>query len=306
MSIYAKGGATIEALLQAVTPGQVGTYRVSIVDTPSGATFLAPTTSGIVENPTGSGIYAWSGTAPATVGQYAIIWDAGTSSNVLGVEDLIINEQGAEPITGNLCTLLDVRLALELPTSDVTRDDLINSLITSFSRAIMREVDREFAPTTASATRRFRLGNGSLTLDLSPYDLRSASSVTLNPESANSTALTATTDYQLIPFQPQDGTYLGIKFASNLTNLHTSDTARDFGYTLVDVAGAWGFPAVPEDVRRACIVAVQSAMRRDLTELAIAGIDEPQAIAPEGPATHAIPAASRRLIAPYRRTGGLY
>lgn len=210
------------------------------------------------------------------------------------------------PNSYDLTTLAAVRETLELPAGDTSRDALIGTLIGDMSKAIIREVDREFAPVTASATRRFRLGNNSLTLDLSPYDLRTASSVTLNPESANSTVLTATTDYQLIPFQPQDGTYLGVKFASNLTNLHTSDTARDFGYTLVDIAGAWGFASVPDDVERACIIAVTASLRRDITEFAIAGIDEPQAIAPEGPATHALPPASRRLIAGYRRSGGAF
>lgn len=210
------------------------------------------------------------------------------------------------PNSYDLTTLAAVRETLELPQGDTSRDALIGTMIGDMSKAIMREVDREFAPATASATRRFRLGTGSMTLDLAPYDLRSATSVTLNPESANSTVLTATTDYQLVPLQPVDGTYLAVKFASNLTNLHTSDTARDFGYTLVDVAGAWGFATVPDDVKRACIIAVTASLRRDLTEFALAGIDEPQAIAPEGPATHALPPASRRILAAYRRTGGLY
>ncbi len=206
----------------------------------------------------------------------------------------------------DLTTVSAVRETLELPAGDTSRDALIETLISDMSRAIIREVDREFAPATANATRRFRLGANSVMLDLSPYDLRSATSVTLNPESANSTVLTATTDYQLVPLQPRDGTYLGIQFAYNQTNLHTSDTARDFGFTLVDVAGSWGFSSVPHDIARACIIAVTASLRRDLTEFAIAGIDEPQAIAPEGPATHAVPAASRRLIAPYRRTGGVF
>lgn len=210
------------------------------------------------------------------------------------------------PNAYDLTTLAAVRETLELPAGDTSRDALIGTLIGDMSKAIMREVDREFAPATASATRRFRLGAHSLMLDLSPYDLRSVTAVVLNPESANATTLTATVNFQLTPLQPQDGTFLGMRFAANQSNLHTSDTARDFGWTLVDVSGAWGFAAVPDDIERACIVAVTASLRRDITELALAGIDEPQAIAPEGPATHAIPPASRRLIAPYRRTGGAF
>jgi hypothetical protein len=205
----------------------------------------------------------------------------------------------------DLCTLANVREALELPTADTTRDNLIQSLISDLSRAIIREYDREFAP-AATATRRFQVPVGSLYLDLAPYDLRTVTSLTMNPETSGGTALTAVTDYQLMPVVIQQGTYQGVRFSNRITSLHTSQTAQDYGYTLVDINGAWGFASVPDDVKRACVIAVQSGLRRDLTELAIAGIDEPQSISPEGPATHAIPAASRRLLAPFRRTAGAY
>jgi len=206
----------------------------------------------------------------------------------------------------DLCTLANVRETLELPASDTTRDNLIQSLISDLSQAIMREYDREFAPVTAAATRRFQVPAGSLYLDLNPYDLRTVSSLTINPEASGGTALTTTTDYQLMPVNSPQGPYQAVRFSARLTSIHTSQTAQDYGYTLVDIAGAWGFAAVPEDVKRACVIAVQSALRRDLTELAIAGIEEPQMIAPEGPATHSIPGASRRLLAPYRRTAGAF
>ena len=60
MTIYASPSATIEAALQGAATGLVGTLGVRIIDTPSGATFLARTTTGIVENVAGSGIYIWS------------------------------------------------------------------------------------------------------------------------------------------------------------------------------------------------------------------------------------------------------
>ena len=309
MSIYATSGATIEAILQAEETGKVGTYRLSILDTPGSSYWLNPTTSGITESPASSAVYAWTGTAPVTVGTYTVVWDAGTASQVLAVEDLVITSGGVQPVGASgsdLCTLADVRQALELPASDTTRDNLIQSLITDLSRAIMREYDREFAPVTAAATRRFQVPAGSLFLDLAPYDLRTVSSLTINPEASGGTALTAITDWQLMPVTSPQGPYQGLRFSNRLTSLHVSQTAQDYGYTLVDIAGAWGFGSVPPDVKRACVIAVQSALRRDLTELAIAGIEEAQMIAPEGPATHAIPAASRRLLAPYRRTAGAF
>ena len=206
----------------------------------------------------------------------------------------------------DLCTLANVREALELPASDTTRDALIQTLITGMSQAINREYDREFTPVTATATRRFKISTGSLILDLTPYDLRTVTSLKLNPDIAGGTTLTASTDFQLSPVVTSQGPYQGVRFSNRVSSLHSSQTAMDFGYTLCDIAGAWGFAAVPDDVARAAVIAVQSALRRDLTELAIAGIEEPQSMSPEGPATHAIPGASRRLLAPFRRTAGVY
>lgn len=307
MSIYATGGATIEATLQAINSGNAGTYRISIVDTPSGNYFLSPTTTGIVENPSGSGVYGWSGTAPNTVGQYTIVWDAGTSNAVLAIEDLTITAQGAQPIITsgvNLCSLLDVRLALEMPTSDNTRDALISQLITIYSSAIINEVNREFAPQTGTTqsptTRRFMLQQGSFRMDLDPYDLNTISSVTVAPEGTSPQTLTVNSDFQLHPVTKPDGVWTSIEFSHLLTSIFTSTTAVRFGYSLVDVAGSWGFPAVPEQVKQACILAVTSAMRRDISAFAM-DTDEALQYATERSASYGLPPASRRLLQTYRR-----
>lgn len=307
MSIYATGGATIEALLQAVDSGRAGTYRISIIDTPSGSTFLSPTTSGIVENPAGSGVYGWSGTAPTTVGQYAIVWDAGTSSAVLGIEDLTITESGAQPVVtsaSNLCTLLDVRAALEMPASDQTRNALASQLITIYSHAIMDEVNREFAPITGSvgtpATRRFMVPIGQYRLDLDPYDLQTCSSIVVNPELATATTLAETDQYLMQPVTKPDGVWTSVEFSRLVTSLYTSPTAVRYGYALIDVSGVWGFPSVPEPVRQACILAVTSAMRRDVSAFGM-DVDEAVQLATERSSNYGIPPASRRLLNAYRR-----
>jgi hypothetical protein len=54
----------------------------------------------------------------------------------------------------DLCTLADVRLAMETKTADTQLDLEIAPLITAASRAIMDVTQREFAPPTGSATRR--------------------------------------------------------------------------------------------------------------------------------------------------------
>ena len=94
MTVYAAPGSGIEASLLMAMPGGsglAGTIRISIINTPVGVTFLAPTTAGINENPAGSGLYHWAGTAPATSGRYSIIWDRGTSIDLIAVEELVIS-----------------------------------------------------------------------------------------------------------------------------------------------------------------------------------------------------------------------
>jgi hypothetical protein len=205
---------------------------------------------------------------------------------------------------GDLVTRSEVRTALELPGSDTSRDSLIDSLIAIYSKAIRDEVDREFAPITGSAgtptTRRFRLPFAEYRLELAPYDIATISTVTLHPESAAPIVLTATSQYQGHPVSKPDGVFTSIQFSALMTGIFTSQTAINFGHVLLDVSGVWGFPSVPEPVKQACIIAVTSAMRRDVSAFDLA-IDEGSSLRPDPVGTFGLPPASRRLLAPYRR-----
>lgn len=212
----------------------------------------------------------------------------------------------------DLCSLSEVRAELELPASDTTRNTLIEAQITALSRAIGVYCAREFkTEAVGSTTRRFELPNGSTFLDLDPYDLSNASALTvkLNPEeTGGGTTLTVTRDYQLTPTQPRD-TYMGIRINPEVSGLHNSDTARNFGYTLVDVTSAsWGFSAVPADVKRACIVAVAANLDRRLDAFGITQdlVDPDAGIQPLRAASFAIPTASLAMLAPYRRHVGAF
>ena len=120
MSVYTTQGAQIECVLQAVDSGNTATNRISIIDVSFGGTFLAPTSAGIVENPSGSAVYQWAGTAPATIGRWTIVWDDGTDAGVLAVEDLIVGSSpfAPWPAPGPAGDLLDAndlgRIALDM------------------------------------------------------------------------------------------------------------------------------------------------------------------------------------------------
>lgn len=197
----------------------------------------------------------------------------------------------------DLVTLSDVKTFLEV--TDTDRDTLIAAAITRASEAIMGEVDREFAPATASATRRFRVD--SLQVNLAPYDLRSTTTVTLNPETTSPQTLTAGTDFELLPVGAPSGTYTSLRFSALLASLF-STTAFAFGHALVDISGAWGFSAVPPDVQQACLVTVGSWLRKDVTALITSGeLDLGGGLAPVFPQTLAIPRDAKALLSPWYR-----
>lgn len=204
----------------------------------------------------------------------------------------------------DLTTLAAVRARLELPASDTSRDTLISALITSASDAIIREVEREFAPVTASATRRFEIRPGrrvgvTLMVSLAPYDLRSVSAMTLNPESLAPTTLVATTDYILWPTQPRDTVYTAVAIGSNVSVAST--TLNTFGFAYLDIAGAWGFASVPTDVAEACIDTVRSWLRRDSVAYG-ADVADMGGISPVADGTYSIPRAALKKLQPYRRS----
>lgn len=306
MSIYAVGGATIEANLFALETGQAGTYRISIKDTPGGSYFLEPTTSGVVESVAGSGLYSWSGTAPVTVGTYSVIWDAGTTAQVLATEDLIVTSSGTQPIPsagGNLTTRAAVQAFLE--STDSSRDDAIDAAIINASAAITRYCAREFT-TTASAARTFAITPtetrggplGPYRVDLAPYDLRTVASVHLHYATPEEATLT-TADYLLLPENGTGSTYTEMLVRKG-ADVQSGDRFARFGTAQLRIDGAWGFASVPADVAYACILTVASWLRRDVPALE-AGLDDPRMMLPDQPMGRRIPGAALALLSHYRR-----
>lgn len=263
--------------------GGVGTYRVR-VDDGQGATVIAATTAGIVEE--GSAIYIATITAPSTAGQYAVIWDDGAGHEADGGQIIVT---GTAPGSGLLCSVADVREYLQKPGGDTGQDAVILSCITRASRAIQDYAEREFS-LTGTATRTFKAYRGSL-VDLAPYDLQSASVVTDTPVGGTPATLTAGTDYDLGDLF-LGGTYLYLRLGASYGR-----SFGDFPYSTITITGVWGMAAVPEDVRHACIVTAALWMRREVQAFSTTfNMDEARLERPE-----ALPAAVRAMLAPYKR-----
>lgn len=86
--------AAFEAVLEAAITGLVGSVEVAIIDN-DGNVVSGPTALGITENSVGgtpTGVYTAELTAPATHGQYTIVWsrDGSFAPNTVSVEDLTV------------------------------------------------------------------------------------------------------------------------------------------------------------------------------------------------------------------------
>lgn len=314
MSIYVRPGATFETSAAGFATGRTGTVGVRLNDG-AGGTTTSRTTAGISEFPSGSGIYIKTLTAPTVAGQYQVVWDDGGSPALYAVEDVTVTSSAAESATPagiDLVTLADVRRELEMPTADTTRDQLAQVIITQISRAIATYCQREFrTTTTGSTTRRFRVPYPSNLIDLNPYDLNSASALTvvINPDdTGGGTTLTANTDYRLNPINPDD-TFTSITISRDVGQLHAGQDARRFGYTIAAVtSAAWGFGSVPDDVKRAAILAVSANMDRRLDAFGAVQdlVDTDVGIQPLRAASFALPTASLAMLGPYRRAVGAF
>ncbi len=59
---------------------------------------------------------------------------------------------------------------------------------------------------------------------------------------------------------------------------------------------------MPTDVKQAAIIAVASAIRRDVPALDMGDmLADPRQMGPDRPINYALPAASLRMLAPYKR-----
>lgn len=249
---------------------------------------------------TGECTYDWTTANTATAGQYFGWFRATSGANVLESEEVLVEVLAHAPAASliDLCTVGDVLSDLEVNDASYP-EGRIQDLITSASAALMAEFQHEWAPATNNATRRLQVKQkrGRAWIDLGPWDIRNVDSLSLNPESSSPTALDAD-EYFLSPVPSKHGTYKRIWLSANRPIYST--TLANFGYALADVTGDWGFAAVPDVVRRACVVTVIAWMRRDLQAYAAQDGDGPIHRMPLPAGGFGIPAAARYLLNPTR------
>lgn len=194
----------------------------------------------------------------------------------------------------DLCTLSEVRSFLQKQSTDTGQDAIISSLITRASLAIMRYCDREFAPATTAATRKFEWHPNATFVDLAPYDVRSVTTVRLDSDQTTPTTLT-TDEYRLWPRPNRDGTYQALRIRP-WTIVSPSWQFPDVRE--VEVTGDWGFAAIPEDVKHTALVTVATWLRRDVAAFSQTfNLSEDRVERPEF-----LPSAIARQLDHYKRT----
>lgn len=204
----------------------------------------------------------------------------------------------------DLCTVADVKqLSPRVGSQDDTK---LAELVTRASAAIEAWTQRQLGP-VASATHRFEIWPGDWRVDLCPRELRTATTVTLNPGDTDEVVLAAA-DYDLNPVEGAHGstsaapTYLTLFVARDV--LVESERSRRFGRGVVQIAGAWGLAATPDDVVQACALTAAAWSDRavDAYDLSPQPAD-PRASLPSTARGFSIPEGARRLLDPYRRLG---
>lgn len=140
--------------------------------------------------------------------------------------------------TSDLTTLASVREYLGIQTADSDSDALIQTYITSCSRAIMKWAGREFAPQVTATIRKFRYEGGGR-LAFSPFDLVTATLVTIDSDGTSPTTLVANEDYYLLPLNGEGALYTSME----LRNLGPATRSSSTDYTpwrQVSITGTWG------------------------------------------------------------------
>lgn len=97
--IFAQQSSAYETTFESGVTGLVGVVSLMVIDN-DGGVVTAASSAGIIETPAGSGIYAAERTAPATVGQYTVVWsiDGTFADGTVSIEDMLVSDATAEPL----------------------------------------------------------------------------------------------------------------------------------------------------------------------------------------------------------------
>lgn len=314
--IYAQPGAPFQAVLDGAPTGKTGEVGIRLLRDSDGSTAIARTTANITELLTGSGIYLAKGlVAPTIAGNYTIVWDDGSvGPTTATTEEMVVTSTSPVatlPNPGDLCTLAEVKALLKLARTD--QDELLQTLITPASRAVIRWTDREFAPITIKETRSFEWDWEGELCSLAPYDVQAKTEErgarTYKVPAIYEVAVDSdhwgdnndrvepyvlsSEEWREWPQPPRDGTYLSLRlrpYAAVLGRVVWENRR-------LLVTADWGFPSVPEDVAKATAFVVKHWLESNAAALPRPDQDPNMNDVPK----RGIPMESMQILEHYKR-----
>lgn len=154
MSIYVAPSTQFEATATGFPSNLAGTIGVRIVDN-TGTTVVARTTSGVLEHPAGSGLYAKTLTSPTVPGQYSVVWDTGGTDVSWAVEELVVQvfPTPPSPYTGDTtarATMLPLIYRVRLMVDDTEREVFTDAEVQEVMDA--RRDEARYIPLTEQET----------------------------------------------------------------------------------------------------------------------------------------------------------
>jgi hypothetical protein len=252
--IEVEPSASYEAVAKFPT-GLAGTLGVRLIDN-AGATTQARVTAGIAECPAGSGIYQKTLTAPASAGQYTLVWD--DANDHWAIDELLVTSTPSSAVIGAgdlYVTAADLKTILRIG-SGTYADAAIDIAVNTASRAIDAYKDTRFTP--SSGTRWYDGGGEKVLL---VHDLVSVSSLQIDRDDDGDYDETwvADTDYVLGPVNAAaDG-----RPYYQLIHLGRSSYAPfPAGPKVVQVAGSFGWAEPPWMVKQAAVLLANRFLAR--------------------------------------------
>lgn len=158
---------------------------------------------------------------------------------------------------GAMTSLGAARVWVLRDENNASQDDLLAFHINGVSRAVARYCGREFFPVTAEERIFSYDGGGFLSLD--PYDLRTATSITVTPAGSTDGWILdpASPDFKPEPRnKTPEGTYLWIRMPLVENPGAWPPNARIGMMSDVTILGDWGMAALPDDLEEAVLMTV--------------------------------------------------
>lgn len=192
-------------------------------------------------------------------------------------------------ITNGYCTLADLKAVLRI--TDSVDDTMLEARISEASRVIDQHCDRRFYADISASARLFTSLDGA---QVFVDDISTTTGLVIKTDSAGdgtyATTLTSS-QYQLEP--------LNCLSKGDPVRRIVAVTAGTFPTTIapaaVQVTAKWGWPAVPDPVKSACVILAGRLVKRGDSLLGVAGFGDLGSIS-----VRAIDPDVERMLRPYR------